>query len=65
MRLESKDVYDERMSDIEKNMDRQYTYDECIRDGIFFAEIRKPEEDQQDVPPYTIVIEDWFTIKLF
>lgn len=31
VRLDSKDIYDERMSDTEKHMDQQYTYDECIR----------------------------------
>lgn len=63
-RLESKDIYDQRIYDHQNMEDQQYKYSECIQDGIFFAEIIKPEFNQKDVPPYTIVIEDWTQSKM-
>lgn len=61
---ETADIYDRRIEDELDHKSIDYKYEERIDDGIFFAEITKPEAGQVEVAPYTIVIEDWTEDKI-
>lgn len=56
---EDADMYDCRVAEELAHMQTDYKYEERVVNGIFYAEIIKPEMGQIDVTPYTIVIEDW------
>lgn len=56
---ESADMYDRRMERMLDEKKQEYMYSERVVDGVFYAEIIKPEDGQVEVAPYTVVIEEW------
>ena len=61
---EQTDLYDQRIKEELEHASTDYKYEERVCDGIFFAEIRKPEAGQVEVTPYTVVIEAWTPDKM-
>jgi hypothetical protein len=62
--VEDSDMYDTRVQATLASMINEYKYEERICGNMFLAEIRKPEVDQIEVVPYTVVIEDWLPDKM-